>query len=333
MSDGVVIPLDVDDTRARSKVARLKRDAADAGREYGRAGSQAARIGGVGGGALGRSLGGFAQGAVAGGIGLGLTAIGLGINGYMARDRERVDAAVARETRQQGREAIQRTVMERTTQRAAGGVSFAGSMRRMISRGDNYIDTANTMRRGSEFGLTAEESLAAIDQEGKGNISSHQVMQGLATGMIGDTAEEVSTNIRKFNGVPNAIAAMQNMTPTEAVAALDRAVSDPRAQNIAAATSGMNRVKMSQMEDLLTGRTASAVQSAAEDEMDPGKKLLEQANQAAEDTKRQLLAAADAQGNLARILLDIGQTVGFSEGSARHKLVVGSSSNSETSGP
>lgn len=330
MADGVVIPLDVDDIKARTKVAKLKRDAADAGREYGRAGSQAARLGGPGGGILGRALGGFNQSGTAGGVGLSLAALGLGVNAYLARDRERMEMAVLRETRQQGKEAIQRTVMERSDARSSHGTSFAGAARRMVSRGRSYFDISDMMTEGSGYGLTTAETLSVMDEaEPRGN--SRAIMLGMATGLIGDTPSEVAGNIRKFNGLNNAIAAMNNMSTEEASESVDRAVTTREAKNIARGTAGMNPVSESQFFDLISGRTGDAIARTAADELDPGAKLMAEAAHAADDVTRQLLAAAEKQGAFAVLLTEASHALGLGEGSARQKLGRNASASSETS--
>ncbi len=333
MSEGVTIPLDVDDTRARGKVARLKRDAADAGREYGRAGSQAARIGGVAGGALGRSLGGFAQGGAAGLIGLGATAAGLGLNAFLQRNTERITEAVARETRQQGREAIQRTVMDRNDARAAGGVKFASVARRIVSGGYDRGTVRNALATGTDYGLTTTESLDTLELSKRTGVDQHDVQVGLASGRLGDSPEEVAKNIRKFNGLHNAVMAIQNVNSAEATEMIQKTTEVGRGQNIARATSGMNPVSESQLADLMSGKTADAVARQAKDELNPAAKLMEQASQVLMDNVRNLQAAANAESTLAGILKEMGRVVGLSEGSASRALKVGGDAASESSGP
>jgi hypothetical protein len=328
VADGVVIPLDVDDTRAKAKVQNLKREAAQAGKAYGQAGAQAARVGGAGGGLLARGLGGFNQGWQAGAVGLGLTAAGVGLNAFMARDAERVSLAKAREARAQERDAQARTVMERRDQLAAGGVSFLGAARRIVSRGIGQSEINAARSTGRRYGLSTEQQLESIEVSQTTGVSNLEIQQAIATGFW-SSAEGAAKDIQRFNGLQNAIAATQSMTNEQASAAIDRTLTSRVGKNLARAGSAMNPVAEAQMAALTSGETADALSRQANDQLNPGARLAAEAAQKAMDTVNQLRAAADAQSTMAALLSEMGRVVGVSEGSASRQLAVAGAAASE----
>jgi hypothetical protein len=318
MSDGVVIPLDVDDTKARSKVARLKKDAAGAGRAFGQAGAQAARVGGAAGGALGRSIGGFSQG-------MG----GMLLSSFLQRDGERQTMAREREARNQGRAADARSVMKSKDDLAAGGLNFLGAARRIVSRGDDAGLLNAKVGVGKSYGLTMAESLSAVDYAKVNNMDSGSIMAGMSTGMVGSSPAEVGENIRKFNGLQNAVAALGNMTNEEAGAAIGRMHSDPRSAKLARAGAAMTPVEQAQLDALMSGDTARVLENQARDTLDPGRRLMLEASQKMMDSVNLQRAAADAQSGVAALLAEAGRVVGLSDGSAARQLAVGASAASE----
>lgn len=329
MADGIVIPLDADDTKARAKVQRLKREAGQAGAEFGRASSQAARIGGAGGGLAARGLAGFGQGTAAGFVGLGIAAAGAGLNAFLARDAERVSNARAREERNQSREGIARTVMERTDARAAGGVKFANPARALLARGVTQDKQRESLAFGTKLGLTTEQSLASLEVSLRTGVSEGEIQSGLSSGLMGGSAEEVATNIRKFNGLNNAVAALQNVSPEMGGTMIARSVFSTGAENISRATAGMNPVGESQLSSLQSGASADAIARQARDEMNPGEKLTADMARKADETVRALKAAADAQSGLAILLTEMGRVVGVSAGGAFRQVEVGAAAASE----
>lgn len=323
MGDGITIPLDVDDTKARAKVGRLKRDAADAGREYGKAGRQAARAAGPAGRTFGRAVGGFENGVGAGLVGLGLAAAGVGINAFLARDAERVTAAKEREQRVQGREAMARTVIEKTDQRAAGGANFIEAARRMISRGASNSDIQAGFKTGKSMGITTSEALDAMDVSSETGVSEKDIMIGMSTGIFGNDASHIADTIIKNNGLRNAIAAKKGITSEQAFGVISNALNPDNAVNVNRAATAQNPVMESQLSDLFSGKTANVLEQGARDEMDPATALMIKAAKAADDTVRQLRAAADAQGVIAATLSEMGRVIGLSEGSAQRALIKG----------
>ena len=328
MADGVVIPLDVDDTRAKAKVRGLKRDAEQAGRAYGKASTQAGRVGGPAGGVLARGLGGFEQGALAGTIGLGLTGTGVAMNAFLARDAERVSMAKAREVRAQERDGQARTVMERRDQLAAGGINFLGAARRIISRGTSQSDIGAAMKTGARYGLSTSQVMDAIDVSQTTGVRELDLNQAIATGFW-DSAASAAADIQKYNGLQNALAATQHMSSDEASAAIDRTLTDKRSRSLSRAGSAMNPVAEAQLGALMSGDTADALGRQARDQLNPGAKLAAEAAQRTMDSVNQLRAAADAQSTVAALLSEMGRIVGLSEGSAARQLAVGAQAAAE----
>lgn len=329
MSDGIVIPIDGDDTKIRGKLARVKREAAGAGRAFGQAGAQAARVGGPAGGALGRGVGGFSQGMGAGFLGLGLAGGGMLLSSFLQRDGERQTMAREREARNQSRAADARSVMKAKDDLAAGGINFLGAARRIISRGEDPGLLRHKIGVGKNYGLSMAESLSAVDFAQTNGADSGAVMLGMATGVLGSTPAEVGANIQKFNGVQNAVAALGNMSLDQAGAVIDRVHNDPRSKNIARAGSAMTPVEQAQMDALMGGDTARVLEGQARDTLDPGRKLMLDASQKAMDTMNQLRAAAESQSGLAAVLAEMGRVVGLSDGSSARKLAVGATAASE----
>jgi len=331
VGEGINIPLDGDDTQIRAKLKRVKAEAAQAGKAFGNASSQAARVGGAGGGMLARGIGGFQQGGAAGAIGLGLTAAGVALNAFLARDAERVSMAKAREVRSQERDAQARTVMERRDALAAGGKSFMGAARRMIARDSDPGLMRSRVEMGAKYGMSMSETLMAYDEAlaSGGSVTTGNIAVGMATGLIGDTPAAVAANIRKFNGVQNAIAAVANMSQDEAASAISNVENNPRAANIARAGAAMNPVEEAQMAALMSGETASVLGRQASDQLNPGARLASQAAQKAMDTVNQLRAAAEAQSTMAALLAEMGRVVGVSEGSAGRQLAAGAQAAAE----
>jgi hypothetical protein len=329
MSDGVMIPLDVDDTRAQRKVQKLKKDAREAGKGFGQAQAQAARLGGPAGGALGRSVGGFQQGTGAGLVGLGLTAVGMGLNAFLQRDAERVNLAREREQRTQAADARARTVLERREASAAGGMQFMDLGRRLIAKGVDRNAIASTIRSGRAFGLNAKDSLMAAEVSEKTGVSYFELQKGMATGLLGGDASSVAATMQKFGGLTNALMATQGVGRDEALQMQGRILSDPRGKNLASAGSAMTPVEQRMLDDLMGGETARVMTAKANDELTPGARPAAEAGRAAMDTMNQLRAAADAQGTIAARLAEMGRVVGLSEGSAARKLANGAQAAQE----
>jgi hypothetical protein len=329
MSDGVVIPLDVDDSRAKAKVARLKKDAGQAGKAFGQAGAQAARVGGAAGGALGRSLGGFSQGLGAGALGLGLTGGGMLLSAFLQRDGERMTMAKDREARIQARATDARSVMKSKDDLAAGGLNFLGAARRIISSGADKNRVAGAIRGGKSLGMGAAESLASMEAADATGVSMQDIQTGIATGQMGTDPMKVAQTIQKFNGLHNALAATMNVSPEAAGDMINRTLTDARSGKLARAGSAMTPVEQAQLDALMSGDTARVLENQAKDTLNPGAKLAAEASQKMMDSVNQLRAAADAQSTVGALLAEMGRVVGLSGGSAARQLAVGAAAASE----
>jgi hypothetical protein len=329
MSDGIVIPLDVDDTKAKGKVARLKKDAKDAGKAYGQAGSQMARMGGPAGGALGRSIGGFQQGGMAGAIGLGMAGGGMLLSAFLQRDGERMTMAKDREARIQARAADARSVMKSKDDLAAGGLNFLGAARRIISSGTDKNRVASAISGGTRAGLGAAESLASMEASDQTGVSLQDIQTGIATGQMGTDPIKVAQNIQKFNGLHNALAATMNVSPEAAGNMISRTLTDVRSGNLARAGAAMTPVEQAQLDALMGGDTYRVLEGRAKDTLNPGAKLAAEAAQKMMDSVNQLRAAADAQSTVGALLAEMGRVVGLSDGSAARQLAVGAAAASE----
>jgi hypothetical protein len=330
MSDGIVIPLDVDDTKAKGKIARLKNDAAQAGKAYGQAGSQMARMGGPAGGALGRSIGGFQQGAGAGVLGLGLAGGGALLSAFLQRDGERMTMAKDREARIQARAADARSVMKSKDDLAAGGLNFLGAARRIISSGADKNRVRGAISGGKRAGLGAAESLASMEASDATGVSMQDIQTGIATGQMGTDPMAVAQNIQKYNGLHNALAATAGVSVDEAGSMINRTLTDARSGNLSRAGSAMTPVELAQLDALLEkGDTARVLERQAKDTLNPGAKLAADAAQKMMDSVAQLRAAADAQSTVGALLAEMGRVVGLSDGAATRQLEVGAKAAAE----
>jgi hypothetical protein len=329
MSDGVVIPLDVDDTRAKGKIAKLKADAASAGKAYGQAGAQMARVGGPAGGALGRSIGGFQQGVGAGALGLGMAGGGMLLSAFLQRDGERMTMAKDREARIQARASDARSVMKSKDDLAAGGLNFLGAARRIISSGTDKNRVAGAIRGGKSVGMSAADSLASMEAADATGVSMQDIQTGIATGQMGTDPMAVAQNIQKNNGLHNALAATMNISPDAAGDMISRTLTDARSGRLARAGGAMSPVEQAQLDALMGGDTARVLENQAKDTLNPGAKLAADAAQKAMDTVNQLSAAAASQSALGGILAEMGRVIGLSDGSASRQLAVGAQASAE----
>lgn len=329
MSDGIVIPLDVDDSRAKGKIARLKNDAAQAGKAYGQAGSQMARMGGPAGGALGRSIGGFQQGIGAGAVGLGMAGGGMLLSAFLQRDGERMAMAKDREARIQARAADARTVMKSKDDLAAGGLNFLSVARRIISNGTDRNSINDAVNGGKRMGMGFGDSIASLEAADKTGVSMNDIQLGIATGQLGDDPMQVAASIQKYNGLTNAIAATANISTDEASAKIDRTLTNAKSKNLAGAGAAMSSVEQAAYDALENGDTARVLGQQAKDTLNPGAKLAAEAAQKMMDSVNQLRAAADAQSTVGALLAEMGRVVGLSDGSAARQLAVGAQAASE----
>jgi hypothetical protein len=330
MSDGVIIPLDVDDTRARTKVARLKKEAGQAGRAYGQAGAQAARVGGAAGGALGRGIGGFSQGMGAGFLGLGLAGGGMLLSSFLQRDGERQTMAREREGRSHARAADARTVIERKDAQAVGGLSFGQRISRMAFRGGGESTLKGYASMARSYGLTTSQGLDIYDAANEfQGINPEDIALGMATGVLGGSANQVAGAIQKFNGLQNAIAATQNITGDQAAGALEAFKGNPLALAVANANIQGNPVEDAQIAALLSGETEAALARQTRDTLNPGARLALEASRKVMESVNLLRAAAEAESGVAALLAEMGRVVGLSDGSATRKLAVGAEAASE----
>lgn len=329
MSDGIVIPIDGDDTAIKGKLARVKRQAADAGKAFGNASSQASKVGGAAGGAMARGLGGFQQGMGAGALGLGLAGGGMLVSAFLQRDGERQTMARDREARIQARASDARTVMQAKDTLAAGGLNFLGAARRIISSGADKNRVAAAVRGGKSVGLGLADSLGVMEAADATGVSMQDIQTGIATGQMGTDPAAVAANIQKYNGLHNALAATMNVSTEEAGNMISRTLSDTRSGKLARAGSAMSPVEQAAMAALESGDTARVLENQAKDTLNPGAKLAAEAAQKAFETMNQLRAAADAQSGLSALLAEMGRVIGLSGGSATRQLEVGAQAASE----
>ena len=320
MSD-FTISMGMDDSAAQAKVQKLKRDAQQAGRAFGNASSQAARIGGAAGGALGRGLGGFQQGMGAGALGLGLTIGGAAVNGFLARDAARVELSKSRMGRIQEVEADARqAIKQRDSTALTGGQAFAGKLRKLIAGGAQDSTLRMAQKNASEWGLSSDMGLdilsAAQDTHG---TNPSDIAQLMATGSYG-SAGEAAAAIKKSGSARNAWALEAQLTPEQADYSLERMRADPRMKNLGNFDSAANELQNHMMYLALSGESARVARAAAGDQMRPEVKLMVEAAQRASDTVRQLTAAAESQSTLAALLAEMGRVVGLSAGGAARQL-------------
>lgn len=283
-------------------------------------------MGGPAGSVFTRGLGGFAGGMGWGMAGAGLLAAGMGVRAFFEGDRQRVAAAVAREQRTIDRETTGRTIAERVQARAAGGLKFAGSLTRIIARG-RTDQIPDIVAGGKRYGLSPERSLSAMDAADRFKVDPLMLMEGLESGLLGDSPEGVAKKIRASNGLDNAVAAEMGVGRKEARTMIDRVSQSGFAQNIRNAQTAMAPVEEDQMFSLLNNETAAALSQTAQDAMDPAAKLARDAMEKFRNAERLLRAAADEQGAIASLFATFGEVMG-GQGSAqdllnRHRRTMG----------
>lgn len=310
--------------KMRGELDGLKRSADSAGKSIAQAGQAVGRVGGAAGGLVGRVAGGFGQGLGAGAVGVAAAGVGLGVTMLQASSERAMEAARSRTQWRQQAEAMQEQAREQVRQRQAGGASYIDVMRRLIGGGMSMGDVRGGLKQATAYGLTSEEGLAAIeaaqqipqaaDKEQR-KRRQDEVMLAMGTGVFKD-ASSAAAAVLANNGVANAVAAETGSTYDEAWARIDRSRDNPAFQQIRRAAVAENRVAESQVEDLVTGRTAAVKEQNAAEQMDPLAKLAGAAGREAQRTMEILQAAAKSQGTLAGVLAEMGRVVGMGNGSA-----------------
>ena len=332
--------------KMRGELDGLKRSADSAGKSIAHTGQALGRVGGAAGGVLGRATGGFSQGLGAGAGGVAAAGVGLAVTMLQASSERAMEAARSRTQWRQQAEAMQEQAREQVRQRQAGGASYIDVMRRLIGGGMSMDDVRGGLKQATAYGLTSEEGLAAIeaaqqipqavDQKTRDTYQldpngpqmsdeqlaafqrkrrQDEVMLAMGTGVFKD-ASSAAAAVLANNGVANAVAAETGSTYDEAWARIDRSRDNPAFQQIRRAAVAENRVAESQVEDLVTGRTAAVKEQNAAEQMDPLAKLAGAAGREAQRTMEILQAAAKSQGTLAGVLAEMGRVVGMGNGSA-----------------
>lgn len=299
MSDGVIIPLDVDDAKAKAKFYKLKKQAGDVGKALNAAqvGSVAARMGG-GGGAIGRALGGFSIGAGMGFAGAGLAASGMLLSRAMNVEAGNTARAQAGVKRVHDSEDMMRRISDKRATLEAGGLSFAGKIARATYRKESVTGVG---QRGADFGLTPDQMLD-VNAAAMPGASSTDVAKGLATGMIGNSADEVAKNIKKSGGLFRALAVATKVSPKQAESDYASFMSNPVTKNAMAANVASGLSQQTQINALATGKTTAAVMASESDKMNPEKREREEAYRAARRVADLLDAAAKEQSKYSDIM-------------------------------
>jgi hypothetical protein len=212
---------------------------------------------------------------------------------------------------------------------AAGGLNFLGAARRIISSGADKNRVQGAISGGKRAGLGAAESLASMEASDATGVSMQDIQTGIATGQMGTDPMAVAQNIQKYNGLHNALAATLNVSTEEAGAMVSRTLTDVRSGKLNRAGSAMSPVEQAQLDALMGGDTASALERQAKDTLNPGAKLAADAAQKMMDSVAQLRAAADAQSTVGALLAEMGRVVGLSDGAATRQLEVGAKAAAE----
>lgn len=323
MSSGFSIPIDGDDTRIRGKLARIKRDAAQAGQSFSRAARAGGAMGGPVGGVFTRGLGGFAGGMGWGMAGAASLAAGAGVRAFMAWDDRNVNRARASFARDQEQATVAKTVIERIQRRDAGGASFNALARRSIVQSGRAVDPGSMRVQGRQYGLTGSQVLSAHNAAWTTKVPVDDILYGMASSIIGDSGDAVAENIMNFGGDVNAaIGASAGHGALSASQNMKVLLSDEYGStgwNILTSGSAKGEVDEAAYAAFLAGRTAAAGRAMADDEMNPAAKLNAANDARWEAARGSLLAAAAAQSTFAAFLKDVMAIMG-GEGSERSKL-------------
>ena len=325
--------------KMRGELDGLKRSADSAGKSIAHTGQALGRVGGAAGGILGRATGGFGQGLGAGAVGVAAAGVGLGVTMLQASSERAMDAARSRTQWRHQAEALQEQAREQVRQRQAGGKSYIQTMRRMLNVGMSMDSIRSGLEQATSYGLTSEEGLAAMeaakdyqaprpvgmtpkDASVADKASRGDIMLAMSTGLWSD-ANSAAEAVRANNGVANAVDAAKGTPRPEGVTAAEaddtvyftnKYHKDLRQIN--RANVAENRVSASQIEDLVSGRTATVLEQNAAEQMDPLAKLVGAAGREAMRVMETLQAAAKAQGAMVGVLTEMGRVVGMGNGSA-----------------
>jgi hypothetical protein len=318
MSEGVVIPLDVDDTKARSKVQRLKQQTQAAGREYAhaaQAGSLAARMGGPMGGLIGRATGGFAMGGAAGAAGAAIAAAAFVGNIVMQANSRHVEMARGRQEYLNQVEQTNRGALLSRRQFEAGSKSVVPTLRRLASSyakdpmglAGAQADIAN-VSAGS--GVSATEAADAMLEARAARVSATDTARLVGTGEF--NASEAADALRKFGSPERAFAAKMRVSVDDASASLAASGRVNQGGGVA--------VQEAQFNNVISGRTATAQAEMDAETLNPEAAAKEKMRTAIEAVTRTLKVAAAAQMDCVKDFQDLKMYLGMGDGSNQTKL-------------
>lgn len=334
MTDAAHIPFGIDDRasagvrKIRTEVDHLDHSAKRAQHSVDHLGKHLAKdvLGRGGSKAASGVMAAFGGGMAMGVTGAALAAAGMALGGVESWDERRVELARARVEHNHRRAEMTEKADEARRTLAAGGMTFAGSLRRMLSRGGSMSGLRDLANNGIEMNdaIAGESELADVSQGARAKVSQ-QARRLAATGEI--SYADAVRRMAKFGGgdvsLERELLAIRGQSQSpENMASASRALrwgggSEARGLDVAQGSS--SQIGLAQADDLLSGKTTEALRQQASETLDPLAHALHQYAAQQERAAELLQAAAEAQSGLVAFMKDIGSLVG-GEGSARSKL-------------
>lgn len=315
--EGITIPLDVDDTRAKAKIGDLKRRSRDAGKEYARAGQTMARMGGPGGGVIGRALGGFS-----GGIGMGIAGAtmavgGLAVNAAMAASDRAVAQAKATQININRRADAREADRKDAVNRAAASVGKLSIQRKLETRfGKLTIGSEEGRFQISQLvnrtGIMPQEAADALIAGQDSKVNSLDIAKLVSTGEF-DT-QEAAEAIKTYGSATNALARKMRVTRKDATGMIESAA--------AFKSGGVGQAMLPGfLEDLknVQYRTTAVAITENYNEESAGNKNMKALKKSTDAVIQSLEVGASYQNRAAQVMKDFAMLIGAGEGSEATK--------------
>ena len=315
MSDGIVIPLDVDDTKARAKVSRLKQQTSDAGRAYAQQGAMAARMGGPMGGVIGRATGGFGMGMGMGIAGAGFAAAGIAFNAMLEAQNRTVERA--RERAEYQNQVAEGRRSAGLTRRSfeAGSASIVPQLRRLATsyaRDSMGLTGAKNDINNivSATGVNEMEATESVLEARNARVSGTDVARLVGTGEF--SASDAADALRQFGSPERALAARMRVSVSEAGQAL-------AASSTVNNSSGIKMLE-AKIDNVTSGRASAAQAEMNAEALNPEDENKQKLRNSVNANIRVMSAAASAQMECVGALKDLAMMLGMGAGSESTKL-------------
>jgi hypothetical protein len=325
-------------------IQRQKAAAQDLNKTFRDIGQSASKAGGAFGGIAGRVLGG--AGGPFAGLALGATLLTTALTMANAASDAAIKRAQDRLTWEQRIANAVKSGNDARNSTAAGGLSQAAGVRILIGRGGKVSDAQDDVKRakiGLDDAVSGEAALRlTADVKRRGQLKD-QALQLAATGEV--SFADAVKRLADMPGRPNlarVLTDLRGQMPTGAnLHAATVTLDDFNNPGIGSAAKNetLNRVRdtivagqgvaMAQQNDLVSGRSRSAIEQQTAQTLNPIGKVMDDLQTEVANGAAQLKVAADAQLKVQTVMQRLGVLLGGEGTTARDKL---SAYNTATAG-